>query len=286
MAVSIQQMVIITPLLVSGAFAWADESSVPDASADPFAFNSSELDRILFTRSEDFVQGVPTDLGSLPEDHTPPPLLVRQTEVSFKLKPKRPIFSREGAYGLDLFTDPRLDVRSSLVLPEGTSSAMSGLHHGFEYSAGLTIEHEDEQIDGTAYVSSSLLGLSYGRMGRLWYGAVDVNLEQFATTESGESPSDVLSLDVTTGRRLGFTGLEAHSPLWLLSVQGSVDMNEWEKGDDLESSSYWYFNPSLFWQQPGFTFSAQMQVPVELETLNDEGEPDYRLRAVFEKQFK
>ena len=87
---------------------------------------------------------------------------------------------------------------------------------------------------------------------------------------------------MTTGRRFGITGLDANSPLWMLSFQGNVDMNE----DDLDASSDWYINPSLFWQQPGFMFSAQMQVPVQFETLDDKGEPDYRLRAVFEKQFK
>ena len=272
---SIRQMLMIAPLLVSGTCVWADGTD--GFSNDPFAFDSAELDRIRFTRSEDTQPGVPAfDQSSL----------IRQTEVSFKLKPKLPQFSREGSYGLDLFSDPRLDVRSSVVGPDVMSPAMSGLHQGFEYSAGLTIEHEEEQIDGTAYVSSSLLGLSYGRLGRLWYGGFDVNLEQFVTDEFGEAPSDVLSLDVTTGRRLGFTGLDAHSPLWLLSVQGNVEMREPESGDDLESNSYWYVNPSLLWQQPGFTFSAEMQVPMEFETLDDEGQPDYRLRAVFQKQFK
>lgn len=287
MSRTIRQMVIIAPLLVSGTCAWsADAHTANNSESDPFAFGTSELDRIRFTRSADAQLGI-NARGSLgEEDYSSEPRLVRQTEVSFKLKPKRPEFSREGAYGLDLFTDPRLDVNSSLIDSEELGPAMSGLHQGFEYSAGLTIEHDDEQIDGTAYVSSSLLGLSYGRLGRLWYGGFDVNLEQFAPGDIGETPSDVLSLDVTTGRRLGFTGLDAHSPLWLLSVRGNVDMNEWERGDDLEASSYWYLNPSLFWQQPGFTFSAQMQVPVEFENLDDEGQPDYRLRAVFQKQFK
>lgn len=295
-------MVIVAPLLVSSSYVCADISGeIPgdiNYSSDPFAFGSTELDRIRFTRSEDSGRGLSQidayragkrgDALPLSQAQTlaESSVLMHQTEVSFKLKPKRPDFSRAGAYGLDLFTDPRLDVRKKLVGTEGVSSALSDLHQGFEYSAGLRIEYEDAQIDGTAYVSSSLLGLSYGRLGRLWYGAIDVNLEQFADDEFGEAPSDVLSLDVTTGRRLGFTGLDAHSPLWLLSLRGNVDMSEWETNDDLESSSYWFLNPSLLWQQPGFTFSAQMQVPVEFETLDDEGEPDYRLRAVFEKQFK
>lgn len=298
MECSIRQMVIVAPLLVSSSYVLADVSGDVNYSSDPFAFDSSELDRIRFTRSEDIDIDIHTGLSALGSDRSDAyredfpshsdhsPFLSHQTEVSFKLKPKRPDFSRAGAYGLDLFTDPRLDVRRKVVGAEGISATPADLHQGFEYSAGLRIEHEDAQIDGTAYVSSSLLGLSYGRLGRLWYGAIDVNLEQFAADEFGEAPSDVLSLDVTTGRRLGFTGLDAHSPLWLLSVQGNLDMREWESNDDLESSSDWFLNPSLLWQQPGFTFSAQMQLPVEFETLDDEGKPDYRLRAVFEKQFK
>ena len=128
--------------------------------------------------------------------------------------------------------------------------------------------------------------MSYGRLGRLWYGGIDVNLEQFVDDQFGAQNTGVLSLDVTTGRRLGFTGLTTHSPLWLLSVQGNFEVSDNSTGEELDADADWFLNPSLFWQQPGFTFSAQMQVPVEFETLDDEGEPDYRLRAVFEKQFK
>jgi hypothetical protein len=88
---------------------------------------------------------------------------------------------------------------------------------------------------------------------------------------------------------LGFTGLTATSPLWLLSLQGNFDVQETNMGNEPEISSDWYFNPSLFWQHPGFTFSAQMQVPVDMARhTSPDGEqvPDYRLRAVFEKRFK
>jgi len=146
----------------------------------------------------------------------------------------------------------------------------------------VKIEHEDGEIDGTAYVSSSQLGLSYGRLGRVWYGGVDVNLEQFAKSGTDE-PTDVLSFDLTTGRRLGFTGLDAESPLWLLSLHGNFDVHE--ESQEPEDTD-WFLNPSLFWQQPGFTFSAQVQLPVEQLVTDDPEKPDYRLRAVFEKQFK
>jgi len=275
---------MIAPLLASSSFVLASEDVTPGANYDPFSFDPAELNSIRFTRADEDGFYAGTSLRSqLPIDRPSDfPSITRQTEFSFKLKPKLPVFSREGAYGFDLFDAPKLDVHSFLVDEAGHSLSTFSLHDGLEYSAGLRLEQEDAQIDGTAYVSSSLLGLSYGRLGRLWYGAIDVNLEQFSPDRYGSEASDVLSLDVTTGRRFGITGLDAHSPLWMLSVQGNVDMNE----DDLEASSDWYINPSLFWQQPGFMFSAQMQVPVEFETLDDKGDPDYRLRAVFEKQFK
>ena len=77
------------------------------------------------------------------------------------------------------------------------------------------------------------------------------------------------------------------APLWLLSLQGDFDLLDAE-ADVLgqEPEAAWYLNPSLFWENPGFTFSAQMQVPVESAVSTEDEEPDYRLRAVFEKRFK
>lgn len=284
MARSLPKLVIITLLLVANSFA---SISIADSGVSQFGFNSAELEPLQFTRSD--LESL--DLHSIDIDkrrYDGRELIApsHQTQFSFKLKPKRPEFSREGAFGLDLFQNPELNVRSQLIGLSRLSDAMSELNDGFEYSASVKVEHEDADIDGTAYVSSSLLGLSYGRLGRLWYGGIDVNLEQFSEDNLGEEQPDVLSLDVTTGRRLGFTGLSSNSPLWLLSVQGNFDMRDEEDRGDLESGADWYLNPSLFWRQPGFTFSAQMQVPVEFENLDDDGEPDYRLRAVFEKQFK
>lgn len=287
MTTSRLQLLIIAPLMGVGSFALGNDTVLLPATEDPFNFNPSELNPIRFTRAEEDLKpfaalGARASLDR-PSDY---PSFTQQTSFSFKLKPKLPQFSREGAYGLDLFDAPTLDVRSYLPGNDTLKSSTAELHDGLEYSAGLRLDHEAEEIDGAAYVSSSLLGLSYGRLGRLWYGAIDVNIEQFSADDFGNTASEVLHLDVTTGRRFGITGLDAHSPLWMLSVHGNLDVNEWENNDDLEASSDWFINPSLFWQQPGFMFSAQMQLPVQFETLNDEGVPDYRLRAVFEKQFK
>lgn len=282
MARSFHKCLFMVPLLAAPACGWTQDLF---NNSDPFGFDPAQLDPIQFTRAVD-ADPTSRSISGIDIEATERYAPSHQTEFSFKLKPKMPDFSREGAYGFDLFSSPRLNINSRATGIDAVAPDVSELHDGLEYSAGLRIEHEDVQLDGSAYVSSSLLGLSYGRLGRLWYGAIDVNLEQFSANEFGDVPSDILSLDVTTGRRLGFTGLDNDSPLWLLSFSGNVDMQQWEENDDLEASGNWFLNPSLFWQQPGFMFSAQMQVPVEFETLDDDGEPDYRLRAVFEKQFK
>lgn len=209
-----------------------------------------------------------------------------RTEVSFKLRPSLPNFSREGAFGLNMFGRPEMEVLQSTRRDLFFGQALPDLHEGFSYSAGVRIEHNEESsLNSTSFVSSSLLGVSYGRIGKVWYGGVDVNLEQFADEFDGSEREDVVSLDFTTGRRLGFTGLEATSPLWLLSLQGNFDLHdEGSVDEDVEGGGDWYLNPSLFWQRPGFTFSAQVQLPVT-EEIQDNETPDYRLRAIFEKQF-
>ena len=269
----IKCVLIIPPLLVAAA-AHAGSNGIGDTLAsadatDAFRLDPDQLAPIRFSRANN-------------EDKQPIPLNAdHRTEFSFQLKPARPDFSRKGAFGLKMFGRPEMAIQTGKISNEDLTNFIPALHEGLSYSAGIKIEHEDKDIDGTAYVSSSQLGLSYGRLGRTWYGGLDVNLEQFANA-NGDETNDVLRFDLTTGRRLGFTGLDADSPLWLLSLQGNFDVQQQSAEDE---NSDWYLNPSLFWQQPGFTFSAQMQLPVELVTDNPE-KPDYRLRAVFEKQFK
>lgn len=279
MAPVLHKLVIIAPLVAASATVWASDSS------NPFGFNSAEIESIQFTRAKQGSLSLQSDNADARIDR-PTTSLARQTEFSFKLKPKKSSNTALSGFGLGLFNDSRMEVNSRTLGFSEITPTISELNEGLAYSAGLKFEQEDAEIDGTAYVSSSQLGLSYGRLGRLWYGGIDVNLEQFANGIYGSDQPDVLSLDVTTGRRLGFTGLSTHSPLWLLSVQGNFDMDNTDNSRTGDGRGDWYLNPSLFWQQPGFTFSAQMQLPIEFETLNADGEPDYRLRAVFEKQFK
>ncbi len=279
MAPVVHKLVIIAPLLAASATVWASDTQ------NPFGFNTAEIESIQFTRSKQGSLSLQAEDADSRIDR-PTTGLSRQTEFSFKLKPKKSSSTGLSSYGLGLFNDSRMEVNSRTLGFSEITPTISELNEGLAYSAGLKFEQEDAEIDGTAYVSSSQLGLSYGRLGRLWYGGIDVNLEQFANGFYGSDQPDVLSLDVTTGRRLGFTGLSTHSPLWLLSVQGNFDMDSTDSSRTGDGRGDWYLNPSLFWKQPGFTFSAQMQLPIEFETLNADGEPDYRLRAVFEKQFK
>ena len=245
------------------------------ASADPFDLDPAELDPIRYSR----VQGEDVAARSAPAADA-------RTELSFTLRPRRPDFSREGLYGLGLIGVPSLDVQRAPGGDAELDETITDLNEGFSYSAGVRVEREDGAIDGTAYVSSSLLGLSYGRLGKLWYGGVDVNLEQFDDEAHGAGQPDVVSLDLTTGRRLGITGLGTDAPLWLLSVRGNLDLlDDDEAAETAEARPSWFLNPSLFWQHPGFTFSAQMQLPVAPE-LDESEQPDYRLRAVFEKRFR
>lgn len=263
----------LTGLTAMPAVAFDLVSDAP--SKTPFELNPAELEPFSFSRDK---------VANGRDDSA---VASHQTSFSFRLKPGRFDFSREGGYGVALLGRPEFDIHRSLIGESAMSGAILDLNQGFAYSAGVRLEHEDAQIDGTAYVSSSLMGLSYGRLGRLWYGGIDVNLEHFADEHYGDEHPDQLSFDLTTGRRLGFTGLSATSPLWLLSLQGNMDVPEdpnSESLDDIEPD--WFLNPSLFWQHPGFTFSAQMQVPVELEPDDDDTEIDYRLRAIFEKRFK
>lgn len=270
---------IFTPFLVSVAHAQSFELANSDTLADPFNFDSANLDTIRYSRiSEAEEPGI-----NQPVHHAE-----RQTELSLSLKPARPKFSLKNGFGLNMFSraQPEMAVESGRLGKNRLVESIPDLHNGFAYSAGLKVEHEDEDIDGTAYVSSGLLGLSYGRLGTLWYGGLDVNVEQFVNPDEGIDHKDVLSVDLTTGRRLGWTGTSSGSPLWMLSVQGNLDLesNRAEHGEVLGD---WFLNPSLFWQNPGFTFSAQVQLPVPVESpsSDDALEPDYRLRAVFEKQF-
>jgi len=112
-----------------------------------------------------------------------------------------------------------------------------------------------------------------------------LSIGQFTDDGPLSESSEVLTFDVTTGRRLDWTGSD-YDPMWLLSLRGNFDMQYSAETMPEGDRSEWYFNPSLYWRNPDFTFSAQLEVPVDSEFLRDLEEPDYRLKAVFEKSFR
>lgn len=233
---------------------------------------------IQFTRSDPTADEVVSTQPKAPRDI--------ETSLSFKLSPGKFEFSRSGAFGLGgVFANPEIAVVSKLSGRYSPEESVPSIYSGLSYSADVRIEHEDEDINGTAYVSSSQLGLSYGRLGRVWYSGLDVRLGQFNNDSPIRDASEVLSFDLTTGRRMKWTGEGAYDPLWLFSIRGNFDVQSSFDETDLAEKGEWSLNPSLFWQNPGFTFAAQLEVPMDSDLLDSPEEPDYRLRAVFEKQF-
>ncbi len=233
---------------------------------------------IQFSRSDEAAADIISTQPDIPRD--------LETSLSFKLSPGKFEFSRSGAFGLGgVFANPEIAVVSKLSGRYSPEESVPSLYSGLSYSADVRIEHEDEDINGTAYVSSSQLGLSYGRLGRVWYNGLDVRFGQFNSDSPIRDASEVLSFDLTTGRRMKWTGEGAYDPLWLFSIRGNFDVQSSFDDSDPAEKGEWSLNPSLFWQNPAFTFAAQLEVPVDSDLLDNPEEPDYRLRAVFEKQF-
>jgi len=164
----------------------------------------------------------------------------------------------------------------SLVKATASAYTLPVLHDGLSYSAGVNFEHENAHISDTAYVSSGQLGVSYGRMGRVWYSGVDLSFQQSAVTDDVSIKNETVSFDLTTGRRLGWTGLGAGNPLWLLSLRGDFDLQNDETTSFGGSSpdGDWFLNPSLFWDTPDFRFAAQLEVPIGRDPLSDDFDPD------------
>ena len=244
-----------------------------EASSDTkYSFDSEEYRSVRYS----------TDLRRL--SHTE-----HRTEFQFSLRPGKFDFSFAGGFGLGaVFSNPEFELRSSRLDRYTIDSSLPRLYEGLSYSAGFNIEHENAHISDTAYVSSGQLGLNYGRMGRVWYSGLDLSFEQSAATSNASIKNEVMSFDLTTGRRLGITGIGSDDPLWLLSLRGDFDFRN-DEGAYLDEASVdgdWYLNPTLFWDRPGFRFAAQLELPIDEDTLRDFEPPDYKLRAVIEKSFK
>ncbi len=262
----------------SSVYSQSESASLTAAdSTDPkYSFDSEEYRSLQFSTD--------LDRSSLNE---------QRTRFRFKLSPGKFDFSLAGGFGLGgVFANPEFALSSSTKDRYSIDRNLPEIHDGLSYSAGIDIEHqverEVEHISDTAYVSSGQLGLNYGRMGRVWYSGVDVSFHQSASLSDTSIRNEIMSFDLTTGRRLGITGIGQEDPLWLLSLRGDFDINNDDGlflGETSENGE-WYLNPTLFWDRPGFRFAAQLELPLDEGTLRDFEPPDYKLRAVIEKSFK
>ena len=127
-----------------------------------------------------------------------------------------------------------------------------------------------------------------GVWGRVWYSGVDVSIQQSTINGPESLKNEIVSFDLTTGVRLGWTGIGADDPLWLLSLRGDFDLQDDSSqflGDE-SNVGEWFLNPSLFWDRRGFRFAAQLELPIDQDTLLDFEEPNYKIRAILEKSFR
>ena len=286
LALSPWVMSLVAIAISSPAFSQSDFSTpgavtltAASGSTDPiYSFDSEEYRSLQFQYSTELPR------ASATEHHT---------QFRFKLSPGKFDFSLAGGFGLGgVFSNPEIAFSSSTRDRFSIDRNLPQLHDGLSYSAGIDIEHEIEHeiehLSDNAYVSSGQLGLNYGRMGRVWYNGVDLSFHQSASLSDTSIRNEVMSFDLTAGRRLGITGISQEDPLWLLSLRGDFDINNTDGVfvDESSANGHWYLNPTLFWDRPGFRFAAQLELPIDEGTLRDFEPPDYKLRAVIEKSFK
>jgi hypothetical protein len=154
---------------------------------------------------------------------------------------------------------------------------------GLSYRAALRVVDEAGS-DGFPVIRGSSLGLSYGTYSRDWFHGVDVNLaDEEATDLRDRYP--LWSLGYTAGRHFEWPWRGSSAPMWLLSLRGDFADEKLSSRDSQPSQlGDWYLTPSLFWEAPEFTLSAGIELPmVESDQFVDE--PDYRLRATFQRRF-
>ena len=259
---------------IGGTGSGNSDKALPRSVSLDSSYSFSANDSKVFRSSRDGLRSV------TPEQYT---------ELQFRLSPGKFDFSLAGGFGLGaVFANPEFELRSRRADRYELEDPLPELHNGLSYSAGVNIEHENAHISDTAYVSSGQLGVSYGRMGRVWYSGVDVSIQQSTINGPESLKNEVVSFDLTTGVRLGWTGMGAEDPLWLLSLRGDFDLQDDSSQFLGEQSSVgeWYLNPSLFWDRRGFRFAAQLEVPIGQDTLRDFEEPSYKIRAILEKSFR
>jgi len=163
---------------------------------------------------------------------------------------------------------------------------MQDISQGFAYSASLDIENINDVVDESQIVSSSQLGVHYGRLGSVNYSGVDLGFRRFNETEHSYevNDKDLWSLGVTTGRRFALTGLDRNDPLWTVSLRGQFSLIE-DNNDNVRLDDHlWFFSPGLHWRHDSFELSADLLMPF-MNSGETEVETDYRIRAKIQKRF-
>ena len=163
---------------------------------------------------------------------------------------------------------------------------MQDISQGFAYSASLDIENVNDVVDESQIVSSSQLGVHYGRLGSVNYSGVDLGFRRFNEREYSyeQNDKDLWSLGVTTGRRFSLTGLDQNDPLWTVSLRGQFSLIEDSEDKVRLDDHLWFFSPGLHWQHDSFELSADLLMPF-MNSGETEEETDYRIRAKIQKRF-
>lgn len=172
---------------------------------------------------------------------------------------------------------------------------MQDIHHGFSYSAGIALDHDNETLTGddefpgdAHFISSRQLGIHYGRLGSVNYSGVDLSFRQFKdAAESSASERDdkeLWSLGVTTGRRFALTGLDNNDPIWTVSLRGQFNLIDKPNDTVAVENQQWYLSPGLHWENNSFRMSADVLMPF-MQSGEYEEETDYRIRAKIQKRF-
>lgn len=267
---------LLFALVCTPAMSWT-----PQASADIFGANGTLSD----TSYKITMPGAAPAFNwqSKPDEASTDAVSETRSEVLFKLS-----------------FDPRAD-----LLSDGAESAWSGglsmeridfipadeikmqdISQGFAYSASLDIEETHDAVDESQIVSSSQLGVHYGRLGSVNYSGVDLGFRQFNESEHSyeSNDKDLWSLGVTTGRRFALTGLDQNDPLWTVSLRGQFSLIE-DSNDNVRLDDHlWFLSPGLYWQHDSFELSADVLMPF-MNSGETEEETDYRIRAKIQKRF-
>ena len=195
---------------------------------------------------------------------------------------------REGLYRLGTVTpiatlgafDQFKLVKPQFGVAYSTSINFSPTNRQNQQSAG------DETPQGDISVVSRLYEIGFGEQRDQWYSGINLSLEQFESDYELQE-GDLWQLGFTAGGRISLTGLGEDAPLWLLSLNGEYDQYAFKDAslDELINRGIWYVTPAVYWTTNNFSLSAGLQMPLDLLRGDAEEDPNYRIRANFNRRF-